>query len=402
LTPATFDDFQKLVTHFSIFNGIELRKDQFNAELDFYFICTKLLLNVGNELARTAMIMDFTDMIYLPVEWKLSVSVKYDFLFIDECQDLSRAQLAVVSKYGHEKSRILAVGDPRQSIYGFTGADIESFERVKSITGALQFPLTSCFRCPQSVIELAKTIRSDIVGTKTEGGLVATITEDKILEFAKTGDLVISRLRAPLIVLVFSFIDKERKVQIHEDDVKDIVNEIKNIFKHEELHLQLSKAEGDFHELKEVVIKRWEWIIRKDAERIVNSMERTLYIEDQQTYLKQKLEFLHRKYEQWKLSCPTLSHIVERIREFVSATSDAVKLSTIHKAKGLENDRVFVLDYDELPLQHLEQKEWEKVQELNLKYVAITRAKKELFLVESPKVEVLKEKSLFDILPFDH
>jgi DNA helicase II / ATP-dependent DNA helicase PcrA len=77
-------------------------------------------------------------------------------------------------------------------------------------------------------------------------------------------------------------------------------------------------------------------------------------------------------------------------------------LSTIHRAKGLENERVFIIDYDKLPMYHLEQKEWEKVQEINLKYVAVTRAMKELFLVVTPTLEQLEQEgSLFDELPFN-
>lgn len=82
------------------------------------------------------MIIDFTDMLYLPFRWKLAPIQQYDFLFIDECQDLSKAQFALAVKYDKQESRILAVGDPQQSIYGFTGADINSFDRVKIFTKA--------------------------------------------------------------------------------------------------------------------------------------------------------------------------------------------------------------------------------------------------------------------------
>jgi DNA helicase-2/ATP-dependent DNA helicase PcrA len=79
------------------------------------------------------MIIDFTDMLYLPFEWHQQPARKYGFLFVDECQDLSKSQFAVVAKYGKRDGRILAVGDPQQSIYGFTGADINSFQRVKEL-----------------------------------------------------------------------------------------------------------------------------------------------------------------------------------------------------------------------------------------------------------------------------
>ena len=49
----------------------------------------------------------------------------------------------------------------------------------------------------------------------------------------------------------------------------------------------------------------------------------------------------------------------------------------------------------------MEQKDWERTQELNLKYVAITRAREELYLVESIQIEEKAgEGSLFDDFPF--
>ena len=95
-----------------------------------------------------------------------------------------------------------------------------------------------------------------------------------------------------------------------------------------------------------------------------------------------------------------VSHI-EKIKDFISAEHNSIRLSSIHRAKGLEENRVFIIDYDRLPFQRLDQKDWEKTQELNLKYVAVTRAKEELYLVESEKIEeMIEEGSLFDKLPF--
>jgi DNA helicase-2/ATP-dependent DNA helicase PcrA len=348
------------------------------------------------------MVIDYTDMLYLPYKWNLQPVRKYEFLFIDECQDLSKAQFAVAAKYGKKGGRILAVGDPSQSIYGFTGADINSFNRVKEYTQANQLPLTICFRCPKKVVELAKTIRTDIVGSKEDEGIVHSILFEDVVNSAKPGDLIISRLRAPIVLLVFSFIDKNIKVQIHEDEVREIINEIKNIFKQNELNQIISSLSYGFDDLKTEVMNRWNWIIQKNSERITDSTERNLYVENEKKYLEKKLDFLHKKYEQWKNDCDTLNDILKRIKDYISATDNAIKLSTIHRAKGLENKRVFILNYDELPFFRLQQKDWERTQEINLKYVAITRALSELYLIENKKIETIeKEESLFDNLPFD-
>ncbi|MCG2612852.1 UvrD-helicase domain-containing protein [Terrimonas sp. NA20] len=352
-------------------------------------------------MALQKKVIDYTDMLYLPHEWKLYPEKRYRFLFIDECQDLSKSQFAVASKFGKKDGRIMAVGDPQQSIYGFTGADIHSFDRVKEYTKASLFTLTSCFRCPQNVIQLAQELRPDMTGCKADAGIVSTIQFDEVASTTQPGDLIISRLRAPMVLLIFNFIDKNIKVKIHEDEVREIINEIKNIFKQEELLTPVSSMPGGFERLKQTVRRRWDFIIEKNAGRITHHTEREVYIKTEKMFLNRKLEFLHKKFIQWEIRNACINDLLLKIKDYVSGTDNPIKLSTIHRAKGLENDRVFILNYDELPYYRQQQKDWERVQEMNLKYVAVTRALKELFLIESKKTDAIEQnETLFDNLPF--
>jgi superfamily I DNA/RNA helicase len=401
LNGPTFDDFSSLIEHFGIFTPAEEKSKTFHEELEIYYAAHRLLLTVGNDLAARSYLIDFTDMIYLPFVWKLNSATKYDWIFIDECQDLSKAQFAVAAKYGKQGSRVLAVGDPRQSIYGFTGADVESFSRVARMTRATALPLTTCFRCPTKVIELAQEIREDIVGAKTDLGNVEPILIEQVTDLARPGDLIISRLRAPLLVLVFGFIEKEVKIQVSEDEAREFIGELKNLFKQAELQASVKRRYKTFEALKKTVFHRNMWLIRQNAGKIPKVTEREVFLETETEYLEKRLEFLHKRYELWQKRCTSISKVLERIKTQVSAKKNAIKLSTIHRAKGLEEDRVFIIDYDKLPWARQQQKDWEKVQETNLKYVAITRAKETLFLVESEDIEELEEEgSLFDDLPF--
>jgi superfamily I DNA/RNA helicase len=149
------------------------------------------------------------------------------------------------------------------------------------------------------------------------------------------------------------------------------------------------------------VLQRNRWVIRQNGAKIAKAAERELFLEAENEYLEKRLEFLHKKWELWQKQCTTVSKVLEKIKTYVSAKKDAIKLSTIHRAKGLEENRVFILDYDKLPMGRPQQKDWEKVQETNLKYVAITRAREALYLVESEDIDELEEEgSLFDALPF--
>ena len=69
---------------------------------------------------------------------------------------------------------------------------------------------------------------------------------------------------------------------------------------------------------------------------------------------------------------------------------NAVMLSTAHKSKGLEANRVLILLPNKLPLTWQNQLDWQLKQELNLKYVALTRARKELVFIDLDEQSLLK------------
>jgi superfamily I DNA/RNA helicase len=63
-------------------------------------------------------IIDFDDQIYMPTLFGGSWP-QFPLVMIDEAQDLSPINHAMLSKL--VKHRLIAVGDPYQSIYGFRG-----------------------------------------------------------------------------------------------------------------------------------------------------------------------------------------------------------------------------------------------------------------------------------------
>ena len=185
-------------------------------------------------------------------------------------------------------------------------------------------------------------------------------------------------------------------------EVNDIIDELKNLFKQEERSAIITEIIGGFDTIKDTVYNRWEFIIDKEAKNLANSSEKQIYIKTKTEYLSNKLEFLHKKYLQWQDSCFTINDILRNIKEYISAADNCIRLSTIHRAKGLEEERVFILSFNELPHFKPNQKPWERIQEQNLKYVAITRALSELYLVKSEKIEdIKKDASLFDEFMID-
>ena len=79
--------------------------------------------------------------------------------------------------------------------------------------------------------------------------------------------------------------------------------------------------------------------------------------------------------------CETPGEVAARLQSVFADGESGVTFSTVHQAKGLEAERVFIARPDLMPLARVRQ-EWELQQELNIEYVAYTRSKSELYFLE--------------------
>jgi transposase len=96
--------------------------------------------------------------------------------------------------------------------------------------------------------------------------------------------------------------------------------------------------------------------------------------------LKDKLEALTEIYKsQPQATC--IAHLESYIDSLFSDENSPITLSTCHRAKGLEGDRIFIINPHDLPMVWRNQEGWQLEQEYNLLYVALTRSKSELYVV---------------------
>lgn len=315
-------------------------------------------------------VFDFTDMIYFPAFNKDIRMPKYDFIFIDELQDLNRAQQVMLERMFSKKSRFIGLGDSRQSIYGFRGSDEQSFARFRNMPSTSGLPLSICYRCGKSIVEEARKIVPQIQWYPfQEDGKVRTGTVDEITG----GDWVICRNTKPLVILAFMLISDGKKAKIKGREIGDNI-------------ISLLQSTGVN--------------IQSVAVRILKSKRDQLLLQYKDHYKMEKPE-LHPKVISMEENIDVIEFLfnkmggdVKRVMNFLKDTfSDDradIMLSTIHKAKGLENNRVFFLRPDLIPSRHAIN-DWQKEQEENLKYVAITRAKKELIYVNDFPYEQLSK-----------
>lgn len=330
----------------------------------------KMVLYKGEYLAREGESFDFTDQIWLPVKWQLKPFKPYKFVLVDECQDLNAAQLELALSLAASDGRLLFVGDPRQAIMGFSGADNESYNKIVQRTNAIELPLSVCYRCPRSHVDLVKGLYRNIPIECFEGaieGEIKQIKPNEINDYLKVGDLVLSRKTAPLVNLCIKLIAKGIAATVKGkaigEQIKKDLEDIGKIFgfRYDEFNEYLLIY-------KESKARRY---------RGLDNEEKLL--ED----LKDKCEALKTIYES-QINCKSIGDLGNYIDNLFSDDYSPITLSTAHRAKGLENDRVFLIKPEDMPLSWNRQKGWELEQEFNLHYVALTRAKSELFIVGNP------------------
>jgi hypothetical protein len=174
---------------------------------------TGLVPQVLVECANRSSVVDFSDMPWLPVMLGLDFP-PCDVLFVDEAQDLDPCQHALVRRIAGE-GRLVVIGDPRQAIYGFRGADTRSIETLSGQLSATErgiktLPLTMTRRCPRLHIELARTIVADFES-------LPEAPAGEVVEFAdvsatlQPGTMALCRVNAPLVGMCYQLVGDARE-----------------------------------------------------------------------------------------------------------------------------------------------------------------------------------------------
>lgn len=306
--------------------------------------------------------VDFNDLLYYPVLKKISLP-KYDFIFVDEAQDTNAIQREILRMIMKPHSRLIAVGDPSQAIYGFRGSDSDSLNMIAEEFNCKSLPLTISYRCPQAVVKYAQQWVSNIQAHEDapEGAVKELGNEWKVTDILP-GDMVVCRTVAPLVKLAFKMITERATTPkiLGKEISEGIVSLIKSLNA-----TGLGELEEKLINWREREINK---AIKKNADDLIPNIEDKYEI----------VSFLITRLDEEEQSVQGLIDFIQEL--FADKTKCAV-LCSIHKAKGLENERVFWLNRSACPHPRAT-KPWQKVQEDNLCYVAATRAKEELIIIE--------------------
>lgn len=319
--------------------------------------------------------IDYTDMVWLPVELSMNArAFQKDFIFIDECQDQSLMSIELFLKCFKRGTRFIAMGDEDQCINTFCGSSEEAFQYMKDYPKTTQFDLPICYRCPKTVVELAKTLVPDI--KCREDAPKGDIIEKCWTSSLQSGDMVLCRSKAPLLKVYTKLLRKGIQCYIKGQDIGTNLKKLIEEVDIEELNTNL-KSDGVFVRLYDNLFEIRNKLMESKG---LDYQDATLtnYITNRYDMIK-ALTVLAENYT-------TKTELLSHIDEIFDETREGVILSTIHKAKGLEADNVYILCNSSMP-SSLAKKEWEKNAEQNLIYVAYTRAKKKLGFISEEEIK---------------
>lgn len=352
----------------------------------------KILDTKSRQQFETQGVIDFTDMLWITFNklkydnWEVPYWALYTNIYCDEVQDFSNIQLNFLKFIKRAKGRYVFIGDFHQAIYNFAGANAQAFNQIPKMFAPVEtFDLPVCYRCAKSHLSRVNREYGIPILPRDDApmGFVKTIDKNKISEYAKAGDMVISRKNKWIAEVVLDLARNGTPIFIED---KEMVGAIKRQILSSKctsvgtLEKFLQKVISNYNKkLFEIVSKN----VREgghEEERLEAVAETNSKI-DNTSFLLEILE----GYLENHASSDSVSKFSGFVDKLLNTTPspDCVRLCSIHKAKGLEATNVFVLNEAKINFDFRNSKE-QNVQEKNLSYIATTRAKEGLYLVKEP------------------
>jgi len=322
-------------------------------------------LKESNGLCRT--IIDFDDMIYAPIFFGTKL-YQYDWVFVDEAQDTNPARRQLASWLLKPGGRIIFVGDRAQAIYGFTGADSDAVDQIIKEFSCKELPLTVTYRCPKAIVKEAQAYVSHIQAHESapEGEVIRLDKRENLdCTTLEQSDAILCRKTAPLVELAFRLIRKGIACHVEGRDIGAGLAKLLTKWK------KVKSVDKYLEKLEDWYTKQLELLKAKGKEYQAEGLT------DRVDTIKALCE-----------GCETVADVQAKIAGMFADSDDEGKrnnnltLSTVHKAKGREWNTVYVYGFNKWMPSKMAKQDWQLEQERNLIYVAMTRAKKKLILVE--------------------
>ena len=352
----------------------------------------KILDTKSRQQFETQGVIDFTDMLWITFNklkydnWEVPYWALYTNIYCDEVQDFSNIQLNFLKFIKRTKGRYVFIGDFHQAIYNFAGANAQAFNQIPKMFAPVKtFDLPICYRCAKS--HLSRVNREYGIPIlpcdDAPMGFVKTIDKNKISEYAKAGDMVISRKNKWIAEVVLDLARNGTPIFIED---KEMVGAIKR-----QILSSKCTSVGTLEKFLQKVISNYNKklfeIVSKNAREGGHEEEHLEAVAEANSKIDNTsflLEILEGYLENHASSdgVSKFSNFIDKLLN-TTPSPNCVRLCSIHKAKGLEATNVFVLNEAKINYDFRNSKE-QNIQEKNLSYIATTRAKEGLYLVKEP------------------
>ena len=291
---------------------------------------------------------------------------RYHLVLVDEAQDLTAQQIELCRRIMMPgEGRIVAVGDRSQAIYGWRGASFAAMDDMVRIFSMDELPLSVSYRCPRAVVALARTTGATIdpADDAPQGEVLhfSPETRGDLLKQLCPGDMVLCRINAPLIGAALSLARLGIRACVRGRDLAGSMRSWTRKWSREARTYGGMIAYG-----QQTVAEQLDQLKREKKDPQVDALT-----------------------DRWGVlytlatACTTIKELYTLIEKtFSDDATNAVLLSTVHRAKGLEAPRVIILGPEMMPwvpgISRSSRPADVMRQEKNLQYVAWTRAQKTL------------------------
>ena len=302
-------------------------------------------------------LIDFTDMIQKFLD--KNVTPDFDVIFVDEAQDLSLIQWAMINKIEKDTNcDVWVAGDDDQAIFGWAGADVDSFINYD----AKEIPLKQSERVPSIIQEVALNVITRIEENRIDKEYFPKSETGEIFERYRLSDIDMST--GDWLILTRT---------------KSLLKSVPTYLKKKGLFFNTAQGNSIGKSLYED-IQYWSQLqkriplpdiqVQRVKERIKDSMNLSL-----------------KWYDAFdNVSDSQITYMRLLLLNHEDPTKEArIKVSTIHGAKGGEATNVVLfLNETANTIKGAKKSTAKQDEEYRVWYVGITRTMKNLYLIKSP------------------
>jgi len=354
---------------------------------------------------------------------------RYHYILVDEFQDTNDLQYQILKLIIGNQNNFFIIGDPNQSIYGFRGANPKIFNQIKKdFPESKEIFLTTNYRSRKQIVNLSNKIfninlqssldsdgEAKLIKTLNEyseagwinrfinnkiGGsdLIAANESEKSISFSDFAIIFRTHRQAKYLAqkLDESGLPYQMVGQwsIYQESKIEFICLILRYFN--------DSTEDNFQEIVDSsFIQRNGRLMIEELKQKIDSIPlqptisfSTLVENIQQIFFSKEVE-KDPNFKYFKGSILQFTKYADGLKKFCDYweklknsdyfdfLGDKITLLTMHSAKGLEFKYVFIAGFEEGLIPYKNKKQGELDEELRLFYVALTRAKAGLYLLEA-------------------